>query len=157
MTFFFRKDKIEKESHFCMQYIIANYENYDSVEFYYIDECYRRMYAEAIGSDGVYSNYDKLMYDTIYVKHTKNFPYEAYYIEDNRMRQIIDEVCSLPYKKSKYTKTLYKLPAWKKNRISNSVCLGISPLSTPQGMVMRHPESKKYFTEDELKERRVFK
>lgn len=130
-------------------YIIRNNKTQD-VRNDYIDECYRRMYAEAVKYDGTYGDYDALYYDTVYVRHSKDFPYDDYYLPPGRFYQIIEEVCNMKYKHSMNAATVYQLKPYMKRSISMSITLGISPISTADGFLKRHPSARFLFTDAEI-------
>lgn len=120
----------------------------EDVRIDYLDECYRRVYKESIGLDGKYGDYDKILFE-LKQKNSKDFPYDDYYLPQERCEEIFNEVMNLPWKRNTQ-KTLHKLREYQKAGIKTSFWLGISPITSLFVYLKRYPQMKKYFSKEEI-------
>ena len=132
---------------FFNQYCMIFHKRGADIEYEYIFECYKRLYQESCDKDGYIANFDIIFANAIEAKNKKQtsrieVEYEDYYSPDSIQHKVLDKIVNEPYITK--NKKIHKLSSFEKQRIKNTVVMGIAPFSSFSAFCKRNPNFKKY-------------
>lgn len=115
----------------------------------YLRTAYRRVYSESIDQFGNYGDFDVLYNNRTIDKYGHfGIPYEDYYCNEYRQREIIESILDEPYCIRHY-KTEHRLKKYQKHSIRFNFSLGCSPCGSARGFIRRHPDAIQYINDEE--------